>query len=121
MCLYTPTCMPSSDHIVSVDSVHYEMPSGYSGSHEILYRHVLDDSLTFLHQGRLVDLAPVDLAANARARRARGDRSDEDDTARPLPKSAADLIYERDLGPVVGPDGGLIVNPKNDNQEEEES
>ena len=100
------------DHVVSVDSVLYEMPRGYAGAWVKLHRRVLDDSLAFLHQGRLIELKPVDLAANARSRRARGEKPLDGDVAHPLPKSAADLIFERDLRPVVGPDGGFYEKPK---------
>ena len=102
----------SADHIVSINSVLYEMPRGYAGCRVVLHRRVLDDSLAFLHQGRLIELAPVDLAANARAKRGRSERSLDEDVATALPKSAADLIFERDLSPVVDPDGGLSENPK---------
>ncbi len=110
----------SSDHIVSINSVLYEVPRGYAGCRVILHRRVLDDSLAFLHQGRLIELAPVDLAANARARRGRRERSGDDDEAKALPKSAADLIFERDLGSVVDPDGGFPKNTQNRRKKEEE-
>jgi putative transposase len=96
----------SPDHVVSVDSVHYEMPRGYDGSKVLLHRKLLEPGgIFFLHQGRLIELHAVDLHANARSRRAKP-RSDESQPDHPLPRSAADLAYERDFGPVVDPDGG---------------
>ena len=106
----------SADHIVSVDSIQYEVPRGHAGCRVVLHRRVLDDSLAFLHQGRLMELAPVDLAANAHAQRGRTERSPEANEATALPKSAADLIFERDLSPVVDSDGGLSKNPKKEEQ-----
>ncbi len=96
----------SSDHVVQVDSVPYEMPRGYQGLKVILHRRLLDGGRIFFpHQGRFIELHPVDLEANARARRAK--RGPVEQAEPPLPKSAADLAYERDFGPVVDPDGGF--------------
>ena len=95
----------SADHVVSVDGVIYDMPRGYAGQRVVVRERLLDSTLAFLHQGRLIDLHPVDLAANAHARRA--GRDSEVDVQHPLPKSAADLAFERDFGPVLDPDGGL--------------
>jgi len=50
----------------------------------------------------------VDLAANAKNRRAA--RKPEDETPVPgdaVPKTAATLAFERDFTPLVGPDGGF--------------
>lgn len=96
----------SADHIVSVDSVDYEIPRGHAGEKLLVHRRLLDNTLSVLHDGRLVDIHPVDLHANARARRARAPKRDND-THNPLPPSAADLVFERDFLPVVDPDGGF--------------
>jgi transposase InsO family protein len=100
----------SADHVVQVDGVLYEMPRGYAGQRVVLRERLLDGTLAFLHQGRLMELHPVDLAANARARRARQDA--EEDVQHPLPKSAADLAFERDFGPVLDADGGFPEPPQ---------
>jgi hypothetical protein len=100
----------SADHIVKVDSIHYEMPRGYDGKKVLLHKKLLDGGgVFFLHQGQLIELYPVDLEANARARRANGEEEAEVENI--LPKSAADLAFERDFGPVVNPDGGFNTNP----------
>ena len=96
----------TADHTVSVDSVAYEIPTGHAGEKLLVHRRLLDNTYAVLHQGRLVDIHPVDLHANARARRARG-RDPQPEAAHPLPPSAADLAFERDFSPVVSPDGGL--------------
>lgn len=94
----------SNDHVVSIKSVDYEVPRGLAGRHIIVYRQVLDDVLSVLHDGRFVRIAPVDLTANAYARRGKATASDDVVTPQ---KSAADLAFERDFRPIVGPDGGF--------------
>jgi putative transposase len=96
----------TNDHVVSVDGVAYEVPRGHAGAKVVLHRRVLDGSLLVPHQGRLVVLHPVDLARNATTPRARPAQPDAS-TTHPLPPSAADLRFARDLRPVVGPDGGF--------------
>jgi transposase InsO family protein len=94
----------SSDNVVPVDGIDYEMPRGYAGTRVTLYRRLLDDRIACLHEGTLVDLAPVDLAANARAKRAQPSRPAE--VTQPLPLRAADIAFQRDFAPVVDTDGG---------------
>jgi transposase InsO family protein len=96
----------SSDHVVSVEGTFYEVPRGLAGLKTTVYRQVLDGTMRILFQGKLVKLLPVDLAANAHARRA-GRLAPEDDLAAIPTKSAADLTFDRDFAPVVGPDGGF--------------
>jgi transposase InsO family protein len=95
----------SADHIVQAEGVLYEMPRGYAGQRVVLRSRLLEGTVAFLHQGRLIDLRPVDLVQNAHARRARPHPAE--DVQHPLPPSAADLAFERDFGPVLDPDGGL--------------
>jgi hypothetical protein len=72
-----------------------------------LRRSVLDDSLFFLHQGQWTRLHPVDLTANAYARRARpGAAAPDDDQGPPPVPTAACHAFDRDFGPVVTADGG---------------
>jgi putative transposase len=99
----------SADHIVTVNRVHYEMPRGYTGAKVKLHRRVLTSSLHFLHEGRLIDLHPVDLHRNATTPRKSGTAAPE--TEHPLPPSAADLHFARDFRPVVDPDGGFAGPP----------
>lgn len=107
----------STDHVVSIDSIHYEVPKGYAGRVVMLRRRLLDGSIGFLHDGKVIDLHPVDLAANARAQRARAGQDDQPET---MPrKSAADMTFDRDFGPVVGDDGGLDAPPCLDDDSDE--
>jgi putative transposase len=108
----------SPDNVVSVDSIAYEMPRGHDGKKVVLRRKILDGGrLFFLHEGRLVELHPVDLEENARARRGKGNRETEE-VEHPLPPSAADIAYQRDFGSVVNPDGGC-PDPANPHPPEE--
>jgi transposase InsO family protein len=103
----------TSDHVVSVDSIHYEVPKGSAGRIVLLRRRLLDDTIGLLHGSRVIDLHPVDLAANARAPRARTGQQDDQPEAMPR-RSAADLTFQRDYGPVVDHDGGLVSPPRLD-------
>ena len=96
----------SLDNVVPIDSVDYEVPRGHAGEKIILCKRVLDGNrLFFVHEGKSVELHPVDLEANARTRRA---KPPADDATQPVPApSAADMAYQRDYGPVVDSDGGF--------------
>ena len=95
------------DHIVSVDAVPYEMPRGYAGARVKLHRSVLTSTIHFVHEGRLIELHPVDLHRNATTPRGAGPALPE--LEHPLPPSAADIHFSRDFQPIVGPDGGFPV------------
>lgn len=97
----------SNDHIVKVDSVLYEMPRGTARAKVTLHRRVLTDTIHFVHDGRLIQLHPVDLQANAQTPR----KTDGPPEAieHPLPPSAADTHFQREMAPVVEPDGGFAL------------
>ncbi len=95
----------SHDHVIRVGPDRLEVPRGLRGRRIDVYRHALDGTVWVRHGGRLVRVHPVDLAANAADRRGRP--AAEAETTHPLPTSAAGLAAQRDLGPVVGPDGGF--------------
>ncbi len=108
----------SNDHVVSIDSIDYELPRGYAGRIVTLRRKLLQGTIGFLHEGRVIDLRPVDPAANARAPRARDKPPDEPQPMPPI--TAAELSFRRDFGPVVDPDGGF-EDPHPHNPDEQES
>ncbi len=92
------------DHVVPLFGVDYETPAGHAGTRITLYRHLLEGTVHMLHQGLLVRLHPVDLAENAKSRRAR--------KAAELPpkgptRGSADITFANDFKAVVDPDGGF--------------
>jgi transposase InsO family protein len=91
----------SLDNVLKMDSIAYEVPRGHADTSIEVRRHLLDDRVCILHQGRIVQLHPVDLARNAEARRAapRTGPPEDDDAEAPL--TAASLAFERDFGPVL--------------------
>ena len=96
----------STDHVVSIASVLYEMPRGYAGRKVRLQRRLLDGTLGFIHEGKVVVLQPVDRRANAHAPRGRGKK--EEEPARPMPpQTAAETAFRRDFDPLVDADGGF--------------
>lgn len=99
----------SFDHIVSIDGTGYEMPRGYSGGRVVLRHQMLDDLVRFQHHDRLITLHPVDLAANARARRAKrcADLDDGHPAAHPA-KTAAHLLFDLEHQGAVTSDGDCI-------------
>lgn len=101
----------SNDHVVSIDSIDYEMPRGYGGQSVKLRRRLLHGTIVFLHEGRIITLLPVDPNANARAPRARDNRRDDEPRSMP-PTTAAELSFRRDFGPIVDRDGGFHEPPE---------
>jgi transposase InsO family protein len=112
----TETRKVSADNIVKHAGTLYELPRGYAGTEISVRRQVLDDSLSILHQGRLVRLHPVDLARNAIERRARLHADTEPTDT--VPVTAATLAFRRAFGPVTGPDGGVPPLPDRSNKED---
>ena len=97
----------SNDNVVAVDGVDYEVPRGHAQTKLSVRRCLLSGELFVLHDGRLVQLHPVDLAANATARRATpGAPAPDDDEG--TPRTAASIAFARAHGPVVGLDGGFL-------------
>ncbi len=106
----------STDHVVSVDGIEYEMPRGYAGTKVTLHRKVLIGTIHFVHQGKLIELQPVDRAANAHAQRARDSRDDE---VQPMPPiTAAELSFSRDFQPIIDADGGFSATSDDDDSTE---
>lgn len=102
----------SNDHVISLDSVFYEVPRGLSGQRVRIARDVLEPGhLRLDHQGRSIRLHPVDLHANARARRGETVAPPEP----PLPRAgAASRAAEKALGPITQPDGGFPAREPNE-------
>ena len=114
--LITRRCRVSADNVVSYKGVVYEVPRGHARQKITVTRHLLEgDHLSVLHEGRSVVLHPVDLEANAYARRARpGPQPPEPSSA---PTTAAHRAFQADFDPIVGPDGSY---PKGDEEDDED-
>ena len=98
----------SNDHVISFEGTYYEVPRGHAGQHVTLHRNVLDDSIAMMIEGRRVELRVVDVVANAHSKRGAGVKraTDGDAYFRAPTRGAADLSYQRSLGPIVDSDGG---------------
>jgi transposase InsO family protein len=105
----------ANDNIVSIDSIHYEMPRGHAGTKVIIRRNVLDNTLSYIDQGRLIKLAPVDLVNNARDKRA-GNAVKIDEPPKKHTRSSADIAFSQDVVPIVDADGGF-TGKKGENNE----
>ena len=99
----------ANDNIVAINAIHYEMPRGHAGTTVVIRRNVLDNTLSFIDQGRLIQLARVDLAGNARDGRA-GDPGNTDEPPQKHSRSSADIAFNKDLAPIVDADGGFTGN-----------
>ena len=96
----------SNDHTVSIDAVAFETPRGLAGSWIMTYRQVLDGTIYIIHDDRFLKIHPVDLAANALTRRSKENHIPADGN-QPLPKSAADMAFEKDFHPIVDGSGNF--------------
>ena len=99
-------------NVVLIGQVMHEMPLGHAGCLVWVYRHVLENRVYVEHEGRLMEIKPADLHANARERRAWLETQEPE---RPMPgETAAMMSYRKAYVPIVGPDGGF---PKHEDDE----
>lgn len=105
----------SKDGAVPIDNTGYEVPrdigpSGRRGARvQITHRLIEGGYYVPDANGQLVRIWPVDLAANARAPRARrGAAAEQETTTAPPAKTAADLHFESELGPVIDEEGNAL-------------
>jgi len=96
----------SNDHVISFNGVQYEVPRGLASTRVIIQHNPLDNSVAILHQNRTVRLAPLDAQANARDKRTKTAAFDEE-PARPITKTSAQIAFDREHRPIVGIDGGF--------------
>lgn len=96
----------SRDQVVKVASVPYELPRGYAGTIVTVYRDMLDETVSLMHEGRMIRLSPVDETFNAAAGlgRAAKEIRPGDKRSRPV-KSAATRAFDKDFTPIVGEAG----------------
>lgn len=88
----------SADNVVSIRGKFFEVPTGHARRTLAVQRHLLTSVVRVLHDGKLVQLHPVDLAFNAEDRRA--SVNDLADPTLEVPLTAAAMAFERDFGPV---------------------
>lgn len=110
--LITEVRKVSSDNIVSVDGVCYEVPRGHARDRIELRRQTLDGSIWTPHEGRLVCLHPVDLAYNAQAGRANPSPMTRPDDLQEPPLTAAAMAFNRDFGPLLDSTGSTETPTK---------
>jgi putative transposase len=105
----------SKDNVIKHGGQIYEVPRGHARDKIVVTRHLRENhALSILHDGRQCRLEPVDLTANAYARRAQP-VAQSGTTGAPAPQTAATLAFEADFKPVVDADGGY---PKGDDDDE---
>jgi transposase InsO family protein len=111
----------SNDHVISFNGVHYEVPRGLASSKITIQHNPLDNSVAIFHQNRTVRLAPLDAQANARDKRSKTASPDED-PARNISKTSAQMAFDREHRPIVGVDGGfpLPKHPSNTSLEKDQ-
>ena len=108
----------SKDNVVSLGGAHYEMIRGYMGARVVLHRNLLDGSVGIVHKGRLVHLSLLEPHKNARDRRAKSSLKDKKKERAILPKSSAQMAFDRDMSPVVDSDGGFANPQKHPSKED---
>jgi transposase InsO family protein len=94
------------DNVVKINDVLYEVPLGYSGRRIMVYRDLVEARISMFHEGRLITLKPADLAANARERRRVKRKKKEEQGEIPI-RTAADISFDEDFGPITDPYGGF--------------
>jgi transposase InsO family protein len=95
----------TKDNLIPYQGVDYELPRGHANTQITIHRSVLGGQLFVPHEGRLLEITPVDRIANAYSRRAQGART-EPGVIAPIVHTAASLAYQREFAPIVGADGG---------------
>lgn len=95
----------SPDNIISIDGVGYEIMCGYAGAIIQVRRNVLDGTISMIHEGKIVRLAPVELHTNATQKRRSGKNNETESKTVPA-KCAATIAYKKDYSSIVDPDGG---------------
>jgi hypothetical protein len=106
----------STDNVIPCDGIFYEIPRGYARQRIRLWRHLLDGSVSMIHQGKRLFVHPVDVEANAYSKRAHKPQTSPE-TTRPV-RTAAMRRFQSDFAPIVGPDGSYPKGGKDDESDE---
>jgi len=98
----------SKDNIIPYKDTDYEVPRGYSGSWLVVHRHLLEQGkLTIRHEGKRIELHPVDLTFNAYSRRSRRSPKPREEGEHST-RTVSNLAFDNDFPPLVDADGGYI-------------
>jgi putative transposase len=104
----------SHDNLVPYNGIDYEVPRGHAGENIEITRHLLDGTLSIVHEGRRVVLHPVDRTTNAYTRRAA--IASAPATEPPAPAhTAATLAFKADFQPLVDHEGNYPKGQDHDN------
>jgi transposase InsO family protein len=103
----------SHDNLVPYENVDYELPRGYAGQMVSVTRHLLDGTLSIVHEGRRLVLHPTNRNANAYCRRGR-QASSPPAAPDPPPQTAASLAFDADFQPLVDDEGNYWKGQDND-------
>lgn len=96
----------SKDNVIPYEGTDYEVPRGHAGTRIPVYRNLLRGTLSVHHEERLVEIHPVDLVANAYARRARPSDPPSPPTQTAIVQTAAQLAFQAEFAPLVDATGG---------------
>ena len=107
----------SKDNVVPFDGIFYEVPRGYAGHRIRFWCHLLEGSVSMIHQSERLFIHPVDVKANAYSRRAHQPETSPK-AARPV-RTAAMLRFQSDFAPIVGPDGSYPKGEKDDDDDDD--
>ena len=95
----------SRDNIVKISGCEYEMPLGYAGRNVSIFRHVLDHTVSVLHEHQYIALSLVDKIDNARSGRR---RKPAKKGTKPIPrKTAATRAFEKSFGSILDSQGNF--------------
>ena len=103
----------SADNIVSFKKLSLEMPSGYALRKVTIFHNTLSRRVYVIHEGRLVQILPVDLAANAVARRSAPERHTP---SAAFPTTAANINYLQSYAGLTDAEGNAVA-PSDDEDE----
>lgn len=100
----TNTRRVSNDHVVKHDGTEFEVPRGLAGEKVEIVRRVLESTVHIMHEGKLIQLHPVDPEKNATSPRAKKHGTDTEKVSGS--KTASAISYQKRFGSVLDADGG---------------
>ena len=111
----------SKDHIIQFGGSLWEAPLGLAGERVEIYRRLLEDDALYIERfGEMVRLCPPDLERNATGRRgqlATSERSSDDESTHPSPKTSSSMAFDKALSPMTGADGGYPASSPDPDEE----